>query len=96
MTLLELAERVVSPIARHPFKAYAVAALLTFALEASQPTPCDEYDIKRNECPDYREMFMNGYAAGLGWPIYWTWTLAIELRGGDEALRARAAQVKSS
>ncbi len=63
--------------------AYAVVALVTFGVSASDPAHnCpvdDEY------CVQGEISAVSGLVAGLLWPLYWTWTIADAARGTERS-----------
>lgn len=59
---------------------YAVMAVLTFGVSASDPAhrACDP---RQFNCNHKLDPAMAGFMAGFLWPLYWSWTLADLARG---------------
>lgn len=58
--------------------AYVLMAVATFSWSASDPRHTCVYPPDR--CIETGDRFFSGLAAGLAWPLYWSWTAADYVR----------------
>lgn len=65
---------------KHWIIAYAVIGLLTFSYEASDPANCWRNSDGELSCT---QGMIDGYGAGLLWPVYWPWSIAEFVRGPE-------------